>query len=242
MRAGHGLTDFQKQQAAVLQAEVAIARPGIDALAFDVFHDEERPPVGSAAAVDEVGDEGVVEIGEDLALAAEAFQDFGRIHAVLDQLEGRLLPEIVVADGQVDSAHSAAADLADYAPVAHARADDGVGAHECLGRAFHRRSDGSVAFPVGSQQRLDFAADFGPGGARVVEEDPLLAGRQVGGGVEQILDVVPVFHGGNQAPAATARPSSSRRSQAWATLSSRRTWGTSRPRAAADSSAVSPPK
>jgi len=60
----------------------------------------------------------VVEIGEDLALAAEAFQDFGRIHAVLDQLEGRLLPEIVVADGQVDSAHSAAADLADYAPVA----------------------------------------------------------------------------------------------------------------------------
>ena len=83
----------------------------IDANTFDVLHHQVGKAVGCGSAVDQRGDVGMRQAREHLALQAEAAQDFLRIHAALDQLDGDLLLEFVIeARGQPHRSHASAPD------------------------------------------------------------------------------------------------------------------------------------
>ena len=87
----------------------------VDRLPLDVLHDEVGAAVLGGAAVEQLGDVRVVEVGEDLALGAEAADDLVRVHAAPDELEGDLLLELLVGPlRQVDRAHAAPAELAHH--------------------------------------------------------------------------------------------------------------------------------
>ena len=90
--------------------------------AVDELHHQVRPAVGRRAAVEQPGDVGMVEAGEDLPLGAEAADDGIGVHPALQHLEGDALVErVVVADGEIDRAHAALAQLADQAVGTDAR-------------------------------------------------------------------------------------------------------------------------
>ena len=84
----------------------------VDRAAGDEFHHHVRPAVRSHAAIQQLGDIGVIEMRQDLPLVLEALQDVVGIHAALDHFDGDQLAElIVVAHALVDHAHAALADL-----------------------------------------------------------------------------------------------------------------------------------
>src|SRR6185437_6180344 len=108
----HGFADLAEEFAAGGDADFLAFAIRRDGGAFDVLHDEVGAAVGNSAAIEEFGDVGVVEGGENLTLLAEAADDGVGIHAAFDELDGdALLEGIVIADGEVDGAHAAAADL-----------------------------------------------------------------------------------------------------------------------------------
>ena len=125
--------DALEEPQPLLQAE-ARAAPAVlvDRHALHPLQHEERPAVGGAAAVEQAGDAGVIQPGEDLALAHEPAHDRPRVHPALDQLERRPLQEgPLVALGEIDLAHAAAAEQPEQAPGA----DAGAGRQGRLGRA-----------------------------------------------------------------------------------------------------------
>src|SRR3546814_932025 len=86
---------------------------GRDRLALDGLHDEGGAASGGAAAVEQGGEAGVLELGEDAALVAEARQQVAA-DAMANHLDRHVLLELaVVALAEVNRAHAAAADLAD---------------------------------------------------------------------------------------------------------------------------------
>ena len=87
-----------------------------DRLPFDVLHGEVGPAVRRAAAVEEAGDERMLEAGQDLPLVTEPPHDAVGVHPALEHLDrDALLERVVVADAEVDGAHAAVADLANEA-------------------------------------------------------------------------------------------------------------------------------
>ena len=84
-----------------------------DRLPLDVLHREVRPAVRRAAAIEEAGDERMLEAGQDLPLVTEPPHDAVGVHPALEHLDrDALLERVVVADAEVDGAHAAVADLA----------------------------------------------------------------------------------------------------------------------------------
>ena len=74
---------------------------------FDVFHDQVGDAVFGHPAVQQAGDVGVVEVGQDLALLAKAGDDGVGVHPAFNQLDGHpLLILIVVPMGGVDHRHA----------------------------------------------------------------------------------------------------------------------------------------
>ncbi len=191
---GNGLAHFEKKAAALLDGRVAIAEPGVDGLLLHVFQHQVGAALRSASAVDQPRDVGVVEIGENLALAPEPVEQLGRVQAVPDQLERGLLPELlVVADRQIDGAHAAAPDFPHHAPGAQTRADDRVGAEQRLRGVLQGGGDALATGLVRHQQGFDFLAQHGMDPAGGVEKALLLLGREVGGGQEELLDLLPII-------------------------------------------------
>jgi hypothetical protein len=85
----------------------------IDRPAIDIVHDEVGRALLGRATIQELGDVGVVQVGQDLPLGAKAAENGLRIHAALDQLDRHLLLVLIIgAHRQIDGSHAAAADLA----------------------------------------------------------------------------------------------------------------------------------
>lgn len=163
---------------------------GIDRLAFDTFHDHPGVACGGGAAVENFRKAGVVEVGEDLALGAEAGTVGGG--AAGDELEGAGLFEAAFDAGDgVDAAHAAAAENAGDLPGAEAGAvgrivresEGGGGAVEEAGAGFELIEEGEG---VGGERGV-----AGRGGAEVGFAP---VRWQVEAGIHQAGQLGPVLH------------------------------------------------
>jgi hypothetical protein len=95
-------------------------------------------------------------------LGAELPQQFGRPEVGVDDLDRRLLLELVVVSlGPIDDAHAAAADLGGQTPRADARPDK-VG----VDQRQHRVERGSIAVVPSPEQERHLTQHAGNGAAR----------------------------------------------------------------------------
>jgi hypothetical protein len=76
----------------------------------DQLHDEERPPAGRGAGVEQPRDAGVVHPVQRFALGAEARQDVARVHARVEHLDRDFALDRLLLLGAVDRAEAAAAE------------------------------------------------------------------------------------------------------------------------------------
>ena len=113
--------DRPHQVDAIAQRHPVDAAVLVDGQTVDVLHDEVRPPVVGAAAVEQAGDVRVVEARQDLPLLAHPGEDVPGVEAPPHQLQGHVLAEgAVVPVGEVDVGETAAAELAQDAVGADA--------------------------------------------------------------------------------------------------------------------------
>jgi hypothetical protein len=173
VRVAHGAADLEEKLESLLHRERPAVGPGIDRLALDVLHGEERHTLVRAAAVQEAGDVGVVQRGEDLALGPEAREHLLGVHAALDDLErDPVLVLAVRALGEVDGAHPSPPQLTHHPVGAHEPSDPALVA---LGPFTGGRDRGCRDEVTGSGVRGEKALDVRPE-LRIVGAAPLEEG------------------------------------------------------------------
>jgi hypothetical protein len=119
--AGDDIAHFNEQSQPRAQVELPSVAELREADAFHVLHDHVRAAVGMHAAIEQAGDAGVLQAGEDFPLCLKA-RDL-RDGASLQHLDGGLLLErAVCARGQVHLAGAAPADQVQQSPRPQARA------------------------------------------------------------------------------------------------------------------------
>ena len=118
--------DPPEELEAAAERQAPFLAVAVDGHPLDVLHDEEGQRVVGGAAVEDAGDRGMLEAGEDLAFAGEAAQHLGGLELRVDQLERHPLLEVVLPHRQVDRSHAAAGDQALDAVGADAAAEVGV--------------------------------------------------------------------------------------------------------------------
>ena len=189
MRITHRVQHLQEQHHALAQAEAARIAPSVDGFAIDALHHEIRFAVGADAAIEQGGDVGMLQAGQDLPFAQETFARDRRIGARADQLErGLLRVRAVTAFDRMHRAHAAAADGADDLPRADRTADRMVGSGMVIGKgaAPGRRvaSEWLGGVGVGVEQRLDARAQRVIACAHRLERACALRGIEFGDCVE----------------------------------------------------------
>ena len=108
-----GFADFAEEDETVFGGEFVLLYVFVDGLAFDEFHDDVGEVV-VGASVDEAGDVGVFELGEDLTFGAEAGFELGVGEVRADDLDGYdFLVSVIVAGGLEYAAHTAGAEFAE---------------------------------------------------------------------------------------------------------------------------------
>ncbi len=113
VRVVNGVANTAKQFQPVGDAQLAVVAVLVEGLAaFDELHHKVRQPIVRRPAVQQSRNVRMIERRQDLPFFAKAPQDKVRIHAALDQLDRDALAELCHADGFVDRAHAAAANLA----------------------------------------------------------------------------------------------------------------------------------
>jgi len=154
------------------------------------LEDEVRQVAGADAGVEELGDVGVVEAGEDLLFALEALEQGGGGEGGVEELDGGAHVGLAVdAAGEPDGAHAATAEFALEFPRSEAEAggeaegDDGGLAEESVGA-------GRAA-----EQRLSLAEGIRVGGEMAAEEGEALGFRQVEGGGQGVVEELPIAGG-----------------------------------------------
>jgi hypothetical protein len=168
---------------------------------LDQLHGEKRPAVVRRAAVQEAGDVGMLEAGEDLPFLQEPAEHVVRVDAALQNLDGDGAFELPVgAVREVDAAHASATDLpvkmVRTGAVPHERIDlaeeVGLGrdpvreeatAQEGVRRGF---AAGQIAVRLEQRERLGF--ELPVPGAQACEGSVNLLGRQVHHPVEDFLE------------------------------------------------------
>jgi hypothetical protein len=133
--------------AGVVRRHQALAGPGElrggESRALQELGDPEveqvRPAVLGGPAVEQAGDVGMVEGGEDLPLGAEALQEIGAVGAIAEDLDRDLLAELAVGPrAEVDAGHAPFGEPALHAPGAEALAHPAQGGR-WRQRRVHRR-------------------------------------------------------------------------------------------------------
>ncbi len=164
VRVRDGVADLEKEPEPLAEVEPVRLGIGRDRLAIDELHREEGRAVGGETAVEEAGDAGVVETGEEGALAEEAGPEVGG-EAGVDELEGGVLCERVIgALGPVDGAHAAAPEMVRHVPRTDALTEERI--HRIAGRvvSFGPGEDGAIERP-GCVIRMprEHGCDLAPG-------------------------------------------------------------------------------
>jgi hypothetical protein len=152
--------DALDQLDAGIAVRASAAQVGVKCFAAHVLDDQIGLARLGFAAIDQAGDVGMVECGQDLPLLAQA------AHAVLrwkaaDQLDRGLLREpAFVALREQHRAHAAAAEFAQNSPGTDALAAE-VGRDAGFGVGAQCRIDGSIGRGIGREQRAQARRLFG---------------------------------------------------------------------------------
>ena len=198
MGEAHRRTHRAEELQALHHRQPAAGAEAVDGLALHVFHGEVGQAVRRGTAVEQLGDVGVVEGGQDLALGAEAADQLLAVGLRTQQLEGHLLLELVVrAGGQVYRAHAAASQQVLDPIVTDAPAHLGIPRSLLHGNGGWIGGQGlAVRGPVqgpggtgvsGRDQVLYLPAQKGIAGAGLVEKDLALGRSQLAAGCRQAL-------------------------------------------------------
>ena len=155
------------------------------------LHHQVRPAIAGDAAVEQPGDVGMDEAGEDAPLGEEPLVQRIAGVARADQLDRDAMFEVRAGPvGEIDGAHAAAADLR----------DDAVGADvRRRGRFDHLRDRAELRRPrvhdpgrlVGDEQRAHLCGEIGIGLRPGGEERLALSGRRRPRGRETVLQLPP---------------------------------------------------
>ena len=144
-------------------------------------------PVLRGAAVQQLRDAGVIQRGEDLALGEEAAVDLDAVQPAPDQLDRDAAPELpVVALGQVDHAHPAAAEPRQH-PVRPDPFDRRLGRRQQVRR--RAGLEDAVRTGVSREQRQDLGSKRVIAGSALHDERRSLLRRLHERVVEQRLDL-----------------------------------------------------
>ena len=186
-----GGADGEEEAEFFLEGEVMGSTIFVDADAVDVIHDEEKDAVVADAAVEEAGDVGVVEGGEDLALLAEALEESFGGKGQVDDLDGDLFFVLAVgAVREIDGAHAAAAEERfDFVWAKAAEGDGGCGGGVLAAFA------GFLLADMGGEDGGDAVAKVGIGATLFAQEGFTLLWRESEGLVEELLEQEEVFVG-----------------------------------------------
>ena len=213
-RAAHLLENLQP----AAEGQALLVAVDIQRNALHVLHHEVRKTVVGGAAVEQAGNAGVDEVGENLALGTEAADDLVGVHAPLDQLQSGLLLELLVGSlAEVDRPHASPGQTLDQ-PVgtdhpAQVRVRNSVSSEREDG--LHNEVAGLVVrIQIGEDLTLQSLVSItGPGQMR-----QSLGGRQVENGFQNRFDLLPAFSGsggiGGHFPSSLRRDRLTRRAQA----------------------------
>ena len=145
----------------------------------DVLHREIRAAFGRRSGLKDLGDSGMLHERERLALGLEAGNDFARVHARLDELDGDAAADGLFLFGQPDFTHAAFADHFEQM----VRTNDGCGGScQRVAEVFGGVAEKATGFCIGGEQRFHVSSQLGVTGALAVQEGGALFGLEVQGG------------------------------------------------------------
>ncbi|MEZ4654917.1 MAG: hypothetical protein R3E12_15350 [Candidatus Eisenbacteria bacterium] len=196
----NGLGDLADESQAFGDLGVSCLAPRGDGLAVDELHGEPGSTVVGDAAVDEGGDVGMGESGEDASFAEEAALHLFSVESAADELEGHALLEGRVDPfGEEDRAHAPAAELVKDAPPPDLLAGEiGTQGLEDIGRGGGVLAQGgsfekSARAPVGGENRLDLDPELRIVVATVVEKPLDLRRGQIESLIQDLVDPHPAL-------------------------------------------------
>ena len=180
--------DVQEQADAILDAEPLVVAEAIDVLAVDVLEHQVGLTGARDPGVDQPGDVGVGQPGEDRSLAAEPGLPFPPEERRVQQLDrGAALVAAVAALGEPDAAHPALVD----------RRDERVAAEGDPGQRHVDRRHAAVEealvvqLAVFEEQGLDVGGGIGVRGPQLAQPGIQLVVRQVEGLVQEPAGAIP---------------------------------------------------
>ena len=104
----HRFAHQPKQPQPFLQVQILFGAVFRDRQSIHILHHEVGKSVVGGSAVNQTGNEGMLQIGQNLPFLPEAVQHEVGVHAALQQLDGDfLLVLVVVPHGQVHRSHAA---------------------------------------------------------------------------------------------------------------------------------------
>ena len=170
MGIGDRLQNMQKEMAAGFYVESVLTAENIDRATLDKFHGEVRNTFSGCASIEEPGNKGMIEIGQDLPLFAKSAQHLLGIHTSLYDFEGDLTGVfVVVTQREIDRTHASAPDLAHDPIHSQSFAEKHRRIEDSRGYALNRGVDRGFAIAVGYQQRLHLAAKLDVSTAHLLE-------------------------------------------------------------------------
>lgn len=171
-----GVADLQEEVEALGGVEAFLVAPFVDRESIDVLHDDVRAAVVGGAAIEEAGNIGVIEGGDNLPFAAEALEDAVRLHAAVDDFDGDLfVVGFVGAVGEINGTHATAAEGLVDGVGADAGGDRFSGFGGSVGKDFRKGRDGRgveelLRGGVRTKEFADLCVEFSVGAAGAFEE------------------------------------------------------------------------
>ena len=105
-----GVADTLKESKSLLDSEVLFVAKTVDGRSIHVFHRQVQIAIAGYTAIEQAGDQWMLESCENLALLTEPFAEEAGRKREVDKLDGDLLLELAIgAMGQIDGTHASAA-------------------------------------------------------------------------------------------------------------------------------------
>ena len=183
---------------ALLERGLAALAMDVDGFAIDVLHDEVRRAIRGLAPIEQAGDAGVGQVGEELSFVAQSRENVGTRERPADELDRDFRFVLgVIALGEVDRTHATMADLTDQSVGADPLPDTlGLSQRDHRLRGAGDRGHDEVPVPnalVRVDERLDLGDEVRFVGRSVPKPAVARLRRDRGRGFEKLFDPSPAL-------------------------------------------------